>query len=157
MGTFPGKCPRGLRDRNKDVDGEIWVCNDLDVQWERKVYLKKKNIWQGQGMNEISGCFNKVQSQKLSGKSCSMTQAVWHNLCTVKPHKKTLYIFYELKHVYVKEKFKKMPGGVQSDCLFGGEVVGLRVRVQAVLVYTECFDFFKELSRLCGLPWWLSG
>ena len=76
MGTFPGKRPPGPRDRNKDVDGEIWVCNDLDVQGKGKLILKKnnnKNIWQGQGVNEISGCFNKVQSQKLSGKSCSMT------------------------------------------------------------------------------------
>ena len=59
--------------------------------------------------------------------------------------------------MYVKEKFKKMPGRVQSDYLFGGKVVGLRVRVKAVLVYMECFDFFKEVSCLCGLPCWLSG
>ena len=124
---------------------------------EKGKFIKKKNIWQGQGMNEISGCFNKVQSQKLSGESCSMTHAMWHNLCKVKPHKTTLYIFYELKHVYVKEKFKNMPGRVQSDYLFGGEVVGLRVRINAVLIYMECFDFFKEVSCLCGLPWWLSG
>ena len=50
-----------------------------------------------------------------------------------------------------------MPGRVQSDHLFGGEVVGLRVRIKAVLIYMECFDFFKEVSCLCGLPWWLSG
>ena len=68
-----------------------------------------------------------------------------------------LCIFYKLKHIYVKEKLKKMPGRVQSDYLFGGEVVGLRVRVKAVLVHMECSDFFKEVSCLCRLPWWLSG
>lgn len=148
---------RGLRDRKKDIDSWIWVCNDPDVQWEGKAFLKNvclfgvkthDNNKEGVRSLDVSTRFS-LKNVLLSGKCCSITRAVWHNLYKIKPHKMTLCIFYGLKYVCVKEKFKKMSGRVQSDYLFGGEEVGLWVRGQGRFNLYAVFWFFQEVCCLC--------
>lgn len=58
---------------------------------------------------------------------CSRTWAVECNSCKIKPHRTRLSILYGFLHVGVREKLKKMSGRVHSDCLFGGDEVGLKM------------------------------